>query len=130
MGSAVVNRPCPNAQCAMWGKADKGNIRLHGFLKLKRGCRLKARSSPLPRSADCTIVTRARRERVASHCRPHLASPGLRLQLLLVYLNRLPNPSTTTDAPAQAPDWPRDQSRPAVDSGPHGVFGKDSRHEG
>ena len=37
MNSAVMNQPYPNAQCAMWGKAGRGNIRLHGFLKLKRG---------------------------------------------------------------------------------------------
>jgi hypothetical protein len=43
MNSAVVNRPCPNAQCAMWGKVGKGNIRLHGFLKLKRGRRRRYR---------------------------------------------------------------------------------------
>jgi len=39
MGKAVKGRACPNAQCAMWGEVGKGNIRLHGFLKLKRGRR-------------------------------------------------------------------------------------------
>ena len=43
MSRAVVNRPCPNAQSAMWGKLGKGNIRLHDFLKLKRGPRPRYR---------------------------------------------------------------------------------------
>ncbi len=33
MSCAVVNRPCPNAQCAMSGKAGKGNIVPYGFLR-------------------------------------------------------------------------------------------------
>ncbi len=63
-----------------------------------------ARCSPFHRLAACTIVTRARRKRVACHCRPHPARPGFRLQMLLVYLNGLPNPSTTVDAPHVSPD--------------------------
>ena len=43
MSMAVVNRSCPNAQGAMWGKVGRGNIRLHGFLKLKRGRRRRYR---------------------------------------------------------------------------------------
>ena len=35
MGKAVTDRPCPNAQCAMFDKIGKGNIVLHGFLKLQ-----------------------------------------------------------------------------------------------
>ena len=85
---------------------------------------LKARWSPLPRSADRTIVTRARREHVGYHCRPHPAPPGFRLQPLPLSPNRLPNPSTTAGAPAHAHDWTSDQSRPGFDSGPDGVFGR------
>ena len=37
MGRPVTDRLCPNVECAMSGKTGKGNIVLHGLLKLKRG---------------------------------------------------------------------------------------------
>ncbi len=37
MNCAVVNRPCLDPQWDLDGKAGKGNIVLHGFLKLRRG---------------------------------------------------------------------------------------------
>jgi len=60
MSRAVVNRPCPDAQCAMWGKLSKGNIRLHGFLKLKRARRRRYRCGAcgkpgLLRWGDCLL---------------------------------------------------------------------------
>ncbi len=36
MGRPVTDRGCPNAQCDLHGKARKGNIVLHGFLRPKR----------------------------------------------------------------------------------------------
>ena len=43
MGSDVVNRACPNAQRAMFGKLGKSNVVLHGFPRLKRGYAPKTR---------------------------------------------------------------------------------------
>ena len=46
MGKAVKDRACSDSQCAMFGKIGKigkGNIVLHGFLKLKRGRRRRYR---------------------------------------------------------------------------------------
>ncbi len=39
MGRPATDRPRPNAQCGMSGKIGRGNIVLHGFLRLKRGRR-------------------------------------------------------------------------------------------
>ena len=43
MGKAVKDRACPNPQCAMFGKIGRGNVTLHGFLRLKRGRRRRYR---------------------------------------------------------------------------------------
>ncbi len=57
MNSAVVNRPCPNAQCVISGKAGKGNSVLHGFLKLKRGRRRRYRCEVCGRTSVSSFGT-------------------------------------------------------------------------
>ena len=74
MGKAVTDCACPNAQCAMFGKIGKGNIVLHGFLKLKRGRRRRYRCEACGRTFVSSVgtpyhrlkCTRAQFDRVAA----------------------------------------------------------------
>ena len=59
MGRIVADRPCPNAKCVMFGKTGKGNVVLHGFLKLKRAT-LFSLLAPLVR-------VRWRRQKLSQH---------------------------------------------------------------
>ena len=53
MRKPVTDRACSDSQCAMFGKIGKGNIILHGFLKLKRGRRRRYRCE----ACDGTFVS-------------------------------------------------------------------------
>ena len=57
MGRTVTKRACPNAQCAMWDKAGKGNVVLHGFLKLRRGRRRRYRCKACGRTFVSSLGT-------------------------------------------------------------------------